>query len=159
MHTFDTIVTFPFCAGLTAAGLVLSWLIWRKSGPRRGIRAAGWAVLPLAVWLVGAVSLVGRLGSAVVRFAGAFIFSPTRWAGIALLGVAALIFLVTGGLPALRSRKARGQRKLERSAASDRSGAAGSATGAAAASQLAVPGRGGETARPDAELVASAAPQ
>ncbi len=117
MHTFDTIVTFPFCAGLTAAGLVLSWLVWRKGGARRGTRAAGWAVLPLAVWLVGAVSLVGRLGSAVVRFAAGFVFSPTRWAGIGLLAVAVLILLSTGGLPALRPRKARDKRKLDRSAA------------------------------------------
>jgi len=49
---------FLICGGLTAAGLVLSWVRWRRKGPRAGVRlaAAGEAV---EVFLAGEV--VGHL--------------------------------------------------------------------------------------------------
>ena len=45
MHTWTTIVSLPLCAALTAVGLALSWLTWRRKGARRGIRAAAWSLL------------------------------------------------------------------------------------------------------------------
>jgi len=54
--------------------LVLSWLTWRRRGVRRGIRAAAWSLLPLALYLTGSILLVGRIGSAVVNFAQSFVF-------------------------------------------------------------------------------------
>jgi len=100
----------PLCYGLTAIGLVLSFFLWRRHGPRRGTRAAAWSLIPLAAYLTGAILLIYRIISAIVRFAGSFVFSPTRWAGLILFALAAALFLVSGGLP---SRKKRVRRQQE----------------------------------------------
>lgn len=107
MTVWDQIAWAPICIGLTAAGLVVSWLMWRSKGPQRGLRAGAWSLLPLGAYLTGAITLIGRIGSAVVRFAGGFAFSPKTWAGVILFGGSALLFLATGGLPLLRWRKAK----------------------------------------------------
>jgi len=117
MPTWESIPWLLVCTALTAAGLVASWFVWRRSGPRRAARAVAWSLLPLAIYLVGAVLLVGRIGAAVVRFAGSFVFSPKSWAGVALLAVTALILLSTGGIPLLGRRKGSGKKELEPTAA------------------------------------------
>jgi hypothetical protein len=99
------------CVAVTAVGLILSWLTWRRNGAVRGMRAVAWSLLPLAAYLTGAVLLLGRLVNAVVRFAGSFVFSPKAWAGIVVVGIAAALFLSSGGLPLLNWRKARARRK------------------------------------------------
>jgi hypothetical protein len=110
MNTWNSIAWFPLCVGLSGVGLVLSWFIWRRRGLRRGIRAVGWSLLPLALYLTGSILLVGRIGSAVVQFASSFVFSPKTWSGVILFVLAALIFVVSGGVPRLR-RKKRGDGK------------------------------------------------
>ena len=111
MNTWNSIAWFPICVGLTAAGLVLSWLTYRRRGLRRGIRGAGWSLVPLALYLTGSILLVGRIGSAVVQFAQSFVFSPKTWSGVVLLGVTVLILLVTGGIPLLTSGRKRAKKK------------------------------------------------
>ena len=111
MNTWNSIAWFPICVGLTGVGLALSWLTWRRRGVRRGVRAAAWSSLPLALYLTGSILLVGRIGSAVVNFAQSFVFSPKTWSGVALFVVAALIFLVSGGIPLLSSVRRRAKKK------------------------------------------------
>ena len=111
MNTWNNIAWFPICIGLTAAGLVLSWLTFRRRGLRRGIRGGAWSLLPLALYLTGSILLVGRIGSAVVQFAQSFAFSPKTWSGVVLFGVAALILLVSGGIPLLNSGRKRAKKK------------------------------------------------
>jgi hypothetical protein len=148
MPTWDAIAWFPICFGLTAAGLVLSWLTWRRRGPRRGIRGVAWSVLPLAAYLTGAIVLVGRIGSAVVQFASSFVFSPKTWAGVALFGLAALLFLGSGGIPLLSSRKKRARKKeLARSAANGRAPAQAGAAGTARPATLAQPAGSAKTGK------------
>jgi len=118
------------CVAITAVGLVLSWRIWRNGGASRGMRAVAWSLIPLAVYLTSAVLLIGRLVSAVVRFAGAFVFSPKSWAGVAVLGVIAVLFLASGGPPLMNWRKARERRKLAKARA--RAGDSGDARQAVA---------------------------
>jgi hypothetical protein len=65
----------------------------------------------MALYLTGSILLVGRIGSAIVRFASAFVFSPKTWSGVALLVVAALMLLVTGGIPLLSSSRRRARKK------------------------------------------------
>src|SRR6266581_1353398 len=113
MNTWNSIAWFPLCVGLTAAGLVYSWFTWRRRGVRRGIRATAWSVLPLAAYLTGAILLIGRIGSAIVQFAGSFVFSPKTWAGVALFGLSVLLFLTSGGMPKLSSGKKRARKKEE----------------------------------------------
>src|ERR1700728_4878237 len=120
MNTWNSIAWFPLCAGLTGVGLVLSWFTWRRRGRRRGIRAVAWSLLPMALYLTGSILLVGRIGSALVRFASAFVFSPKTWSGVALLVLAAVMLLVTGGIPLVSS----GRRRARKSEAKQREAAA-----------------------------------
>lgn len=121
----------PVCLAVTVVGLVLSVVAWRRKGARSGIRGMAWSLLPLAVYLVHALALVGRLVAAVVAFAGSFIFSPKAWLGVILIGIAVVLFLVSGGIPLVGSRKRR-EKKKERALA-QRSAAGGAATGSAPA--------------------------
>src|SRR5882724_2362216 len=114
------------CVAVTVVGLVLSVLLWRKRGATRGMRGIAWSLLPLVAYLTGAVRLLGRIIDAIVRFAGTFVFSPKSWAGVIVLGVVVVLFLVSGGLPLLNWRKARRRRKV---AAEDREAAAVGASG------------------------------
>lgn len=97
----------PVFVAATVVGLVLSALAWRRKGARSGIRGIAWSLLPAAAWLTHALGLVGRIVSAIVVFAGAFVFSPKSWLGVILVGVSAVLFLVSGGIPLVRWRKRR----------------------------------------------------
>jgi hypothetical protein len=96
----------PIFVAVTVAGLVLSGLSWRRKGARSGIRGVAWSLLPAAAWLTHSLALVGRLVSAVV-FAGGFVLSPQAWLGVILVGVSALFFLVSGGIPMVGGRRRR----------------------------------------------------
>jgi hypothetical protein len=139
MSTWDAIAWFPICVGLTAVGLVLSWFRWRRKGVRCGIRATAWSLLPLAAYLAGAIVLIGRIGSAVVNFSAAFVFSPKSWAGLILFGAAALLLLVSGGIPLLSSRR----RRARKEDLAD--GQARAASGKGGTAALAKPGNAGRS--------------
>jgi hypothetical protein len=112
--TWLNIATFPVCLTATIVGLVLSFIAWRKKGLRSGLRGAAWSLLPLAMWLTGAVGLVGRIGSAIVQFASAFVFSPKAWLGVILACLAVLLFLISGGIPLFSGTRKRNKKRRER---------------------------------------------
>src|SRR4051812_12375582 len=95
MYQLDSLVWFPLCASLTGVGLVLSWQVWRRRGAAPGARATAWSLLPLAAYLTGVVVLFWRIGTAVSRWVAGFVLSPTVWAGVAVAGVAAVLFAVS----------------------------------------------------------------
>jgi hypothetical protein len=105
MSTYDQIVSLPLCAGLTGLGLVLSYLVMRRRGLGSGLRGAAWSLLPLAAYLTGSVKMFWKIGVAIADFAKGFVFSTEVWSGIAVAGLAALLFVVSGPL-----RRRRGQR-------------------------------------------------
>jgi hypothetical protein len=107
MSTYDQIVSLPLCAGLTGLGLVLSYLVMRRRGLGSGLRGAAWSLLPLAAYLTGSVKMFWKIGVAIADFAKGFVFSTEVWSGIAVAGLAALLFVVSGPL---RRRSKRGQR-------------------------------------------------
>jgi hypothetical protein len=111
MNTWNSIEWLPLCTGLTVVGLILSWFAWRRKGARRGIQGVAWSLLPIALYLTGAIELVGRIGSAIVQFASSFVFSPKTWAGVALFALIAVIFLTFGGIPMLTGKKRRARKK------------------------------------------------
>ena len=118
MGTWLNIATFPLCLTVTTVGLVLSFIAWRKKGLRSGLRGVAWSLLPLAMWLTNSVGLVGRIGSAIVRFGSAFVFSPKAWLGVILVAISVLLFLISGGIPLLggtrKRNKARRQKARDR---------------------------------------------
>ena len=95
----------PLAAGLTGVGLVLSYLVMRRRGAGSGLRGAAWSLLPLAAYLTGSVEMLFKIGVAIGDFASGFVFSTKVWSGIAVAGVAALLFVVSGPL---RRRRVRG---------------------------------------------------
>jgi hypothetical protein len=96
VSTYDKIAWLPLCAGLTGLGLVLSYIAMRRRGPGAGLRWAAWSLLPLAAYLTGSIEMFWKMGVAVGDFAKGFVFSPRVWAGIALAGVAVVLFMVSG---------------------------------------------------------------
>ena len=98
MSTYDKIAWLPLCGGLTGLGLVLSYLAYRRRGLGTGLRWAAWSLLPMAAYLTGSIEMFWKMGVAVGDFAKGFVFSPKVWAGIALAGLAVVLFVVSGPL-------------------------------------------------------------
>jgi hypothetical protein len=130
--SYQQIAWLPLCAGLTGLGLVLSYLAMRRRGIGSGLRWAAWSLLPLAIYLTGSTEMFWKIGVAVGDFAKGFIFSPRVWSGIALAGLAVVLFIVSG--PLRRGRVSRGQ---DAKAAASAAGSAGSLPASAARGQLA----------------------
>jgi hypothetical protein len=98
MSTYDKIAWLPLCGGLTGLGLVLSYIAMRRRGLGTGLRWAAWSLLPLAAYLTGAIEMFWKMGIAIGDFAKGFAFSAQVWAGIALTGLAVVLFVVSGPL-------------------------------------------------------------
>ncbi|HEY3687636.1 MAG TPA: cellulose synthase [Streptosporangiaceae bacterium] len=92
----DSFAWAPLCIGVTAVGLVLSWLAWRRRGASSGMRGAAYSLLPLGLYLTGVIPLLWRIGSQIVGWAAGLIFKPTVWAGTIVLGLAVLLWIVSG---------------------------------------------------------------
>jgi hypothetical protein len=123
--TWLSIATGATCLIVTIVGLVLSAWAWKAKGARSGLRGVAWSLLPIVMYLTGAIRLVGRLGSAIVSFAGSFVFSPKAWLGVILFFLAALLFMITGGIPLLRGGRKRQRRKEKQQADRMRGGDTG----------------------------------
>jgi len=108
VSTYDKIAWLPLCAGLTGLGLVLSYIAMRRRGLGAGLRGAAWSLLPLAAYLTGAIEMFWKMGAAVGDFAKAFVFSAQVWAGIAVAGVSAVLFVVSGPLRRRRVKQGQG---------------------------------------------------
>jgi hypothetical protein len=109
VSTYDKIAWLPLCGGLTGLGLVLSFLVMRRRGLGSGLRWAAWSLLPLAAYLTGAIEMFWKMGIAIGDFAKGFVFSAQVWAGIAVAGLSAVLFVVSG--PMRRRRVKQGQDK------------------------------------------------
>ncbi|MFI0422694.1 cellulose synthase [Spongiactinospora sp. 9N601] len=104
----NQIAWLPLCAGVTGVGLVISFLLLRRRGAAAGLRAAAWSLLPMAAYLTGALPVLWNIGSSVVGFVTGLVFSPTVWIGVALTGLAVVLYLVSGFL------RGRGRAKADR---------------------------------------------
>jgi len=98
VSTYDNIAWLPLCGGLTGLGLVLSYLAYRRRGLGSGLRWAAWSLLPIAAYLTGSIEMFWKMGVAIGDFAKGFVFSPRVWSGIALAGLAVVLFVVSGPL-------------------------------------------------------------
>ncbi len=107
--SYQTIEWLPLCAGLTGLGLVLSYFAMRRRGIGSGLRWAAWSLLPLAAYLTGSTEMFWKMGVAIGDFAKGFVFSPRVWSGIAVAGLAVVLFIVSG--PLRRRRVTQGQDK------------------------------------------------
>src|SRR5215831_7211384 len=120
--TYDQIQWLPLTAGLAILGLIVSFFVWRRRGAAAGLRGVAWSLLPVAAYLIGAIQLLWRFGSAIASFASSFVFSPRVWAGIIVLIVSLILFVISGRLRSRARRRSGGQAAAK---------AAGAGTGAA----------------------------
>jgi hypothetical protein len=116
MSTYDKIWWLPICGGLTGLGLVLSYLTARRRGLGAGMRGAAWSLLPIAAYLTGSIEMFWKMGVAIGDWAKGFAFSPRVWSGIAVAGLAVVLFVVSGPLRSRRQVPGRRERAADGSA-------------------------------------------
>ncbi|GGT79801.1 hypothetical protein [Actinomadura citrea] len=116
---------FAISLGVTLVGLVISWGAYRRRGAGTGLRGAALSLVPLAAAMTG-----------VTEFFVDLAFSPVKWAGVAVAGLAVVLYLASG---AMLSRRA---------GTGDAAGAAGGGEGRRSAGRAAKPKRGVEGPAP-----------
>ncbi|MDH2430692.1 cellulose synthase [Sphaerisporangium sp. TRM90804] len=129
--SYEQIAWLPLCAGVTAAGLVLSFIVLRRRGAGAGLRGAAWSLIPLAAYLTGALPALWQAGTAVAGFVAGLVFSPMVWAGVAVAGLSVLLFMVSG----LLRRRGRRAAPAERPARAPQPAAPAAGAGAGAPTQ------------------------
>jgi hypothetical protein len=113
--SYGDIMWLPLTLGLTILGLVLSYLTYRRRGLRPAMMVTAWSLLPIAAYLTGATEMLWKIGAAIGKFGTSFVFSPEKWAGIGVTGLAVALFLAAGG----RTRR-RASREARKAARADR---------------------------------------
>ncbi|ROO88460.1 hypothetical protein EDD29_6129 [Actinocorallia herbida] len=76
---------FTVSLAVTVVGLLASWRVGRSRGGASGMRGAAWSLVPIGFYLTG---LTGFLAS--------LVFSPLKWAGVAVLALAGTLYVVSG---------------------------------------------------------------
>ena len=117
--SYNSIAWLPLTLGLTIIGLVLSYLTYRRRGLRPALMVTAWSLLPIAAYLTGSIEMLWKVGVAIGQFGSGFVFSPMKWAGIGVTGLAFALFLAAGG----RTRR-KAAREARRAARADRKGEA-----------------------------------
>ena len=78
--------------GVTLLGLVISWGVYRRRGAGTALRGAALSLVPAAAAMTG-----------VTEFFVDLAFSPVKWAGVAVAGLAVLLYLTSGAMMSRRS--------------------------------------------------------
>ncbi len=85
---------------LTLLGGFYTYLAYQRRGVTAALRGAGLTLLPVAAWLTGVLKLLTEVGDAVGDWAVKLALSPSLWLGVALAGLAVVLFVVSGFLAA-----------------------------------------------------------
>lgn len=83
-------------AALTLAGLLWTWLAFRRRGVASAMRAAGFTLLPAAAWLTGTLEMITEIAGSVTDWATGLVLDPRTWTGIGLAGLAVVLWVVSG---------------------------------------------------------------
>ena len=113
----NSIGWLPLTAGLTLLGLILSYIAYKRRGARPAMMGVAVSLLPIAAYLTGAISMIWKICSAIASFASGFVFSPEKWVGIGVTGLAIALFLAAGGRT--RRRASREARRAARGSRAD----------------------------------------
>ncbi|MDO5498463.1 MAG: hypothetical protein Q4F67_02140 [Propionibacteriaceae bacterium] len=132
----------PVCIALAALALVLAIVLWLRGRRGRALQAFGFAALPVGLYLTGLLGLVFDAVRALGGWMSRLVFNPAVWAGVGLLGLAVVLWVV-GGFVARRTRARRPVAKgADAPAVTGRTPAAAPAKGSPATARKA----GGSTA-------------
>ena len=112
---YNSFAWIPLTVGLTILGLILSYVTYRRRGLRPAMMVVAFSLLPVAAQMTGAIEMLWKVAVAIGQFGTGFVFSPVKWAGIGLTGLAVALFLAAGG----RQRR-RASRDARRAARADR---------------------------------------
>jgi hypothetical protein len=124
MDSLDNSTWMALGVTLSVAGLGISAVLWKRRGPAAGLRAAAWALLPLAAAMTRTLKVLWEMGELFVRYVANLVFNPLMWLGLVVLAVSVVLFVVSGMM------RSRGVGTTGRPATKD--GAGGSTTGTAA---------------------------
>ena len=114
MGEYDATVWQALGVTLTAVGLLLSGLVWRRRGAASGLRGVAWSLLPLAAALIGLLRVVWEVADSVSSWAVRLVFSPVVWAGVVVAGVSVVLFVVSGCLRRRSPKPTRAERRAAR---------------------------------------------
>lgn len=79
------VLLFTISLAATVLGLLGSWAAFRRRGAASGMRGAAWSLVPMGAYLTGLTKFLADLA-----------FSPVKWAGVAVLGLGALLYVASG---------------------------------------------------------------
>jgi hypothetical protein len=123
--SYSSVFWLPLCAALTALGVVVTYTVGRRRGYRAMLRGLAWSLIPIAAYLTGSIKMFWQIGDAIGNFASGFVFSPVKWAGIAVAGLIAVLFLATTGRQRRKAARAKtASRAAEKAEKSGRTAAA-----------------------------------
>jgi hypothetical protein len=92
--SYDTVVWLPNALIMTGVlGAFAGWR-WRRKGVLSGLRWTGVAMLPLALYGIGAFRLAWSVGLALSRFVTGFVWRPSVWLGLLFGAVAVMLIMV-----------------------------------------------------------------
>ncbi len=103
-------------AGLTVVGALYTWLAFKRRGAAAGTRGLALTMLPGAAWLTGTLELLTEIGGSIGDWARSLVFDPFVWAGVAMAGLAVLLWVIGGFLHGRNAKKAAAQRTDGRTA-------------------------------------------
>jgi len=113
--SYSSIPWLALALALTALGLVLSYTAYHRRGLRPAVMGTAFSLLPIAAYLTGSIEMLWKIGVAIGQFGTGFVFSPEKWAGIGVTGLAFALFLAAGG----RTRR-KASREARKAARADR---------------------------------------
>jgi hypothetical protein len=135
MPAADTVL-FPLCVALSLIGLIITGFAWRRGNRGRVVQGVGLALAPVALFLTGLLRLVWNAVVAVGTWAGNIVFSPAVWAGLLLLGLCVVLWVVGGFVARRTSSRRKSANKADK----------GSAPTGKTAAPAALPAKGGKGA-------------
>ena len=133
------VVLLPLCVGLALLGVIATGVAWRRGNRGRVVQGVGLALLPIALYFSGLLSLLWNGVVALGGWASRIIFSPAVWVGLTLLGLCVVLWIVGGIL-------------TRRSAAKAPAVPARSGKNAVSAPKTQLAARGGKPAQPAAPV-------
>lgn len=96
-------ILLPVCISIAVLGLVVAVLLWARGRRGRALQSLAVGGLPFGLYLTGLLPLVWSGAIELLRWASRLVFNPAVWAGVGLLGLAVVLWVV-GGMLSRRTR-------------------------------------------------------